>query len=401
MKLGPLHRLAITAWAAILVAVAIATTVHSGKLYPTFVATGERFSDGQPLYCQVPDGQDVYRYSPPVAATLALWSHVPDSLGAILWRWLQAVAFLFALRAWSRVAHPPVSWPAMALLTLPLVAGNVFNAQLNPLVCALMLAGIAAVAHGRYNLAAAALAGATMVKVYPLALGLLLCVVEPRRFTPRLVLALAIGTGLPFALQSPEYVVHQFADWCTRLGVDDRTAMPIHQGYHDFQKLLRRWGLPIELGAYRVVELAAGCAAAALVWWGRRRGWDRGRQVQACAGLGFVWCTLFGPATESATYMLLAPMAAYAVVAVTGRAFAERFVVRGAYVLLLSVPVALWFPRQVSDPYRALIPQAHAALVFLAWILWRQVSEPAGRDSPAGSETCRHGWAHVPLAFRP
>ena len=33
------------------------------------------------------------------------------------------------------------------------------------------------------------------------------------------------------------------------------------------------------------------------------------------------------------------------------------------------VPVAFWFPRSVSDPYRALIPQAHGALMLLAWII--------------------------------
>jgi hypothetical protein len=43
--------------------------------------------------------------------------------------------------------------------------------------------------------------------------------------------------------------------------------------------------------------------------------------------------------------------------------------VRGAYLLLVSVPVILWFPRPVSDPYRAFIPQAHAAVLLLVWHL--------------------------------
>jgi hypothetical protein len=283
-------------------------------------------------------------------------------------------------------------------LCLPLVAGNIFNAQLNPIVAALMLAGVAAFSRERYNLAAAAVAGAALVKVYPVALGLLLCVVEPRRFAPRLLLAVAIGGLSPFALQSEGYVTQQFADWVDRVEDDDRTEQPIYKGYHDFQKLLRRWGLPTPLAAYREMEVAAGCLAAALVLWGRRSGWDRPRQIEACTGLGFVWCTLFGPATEAATYMLLAPVAAAAVVSVTGRPLGERVWIRGAYVLLISTPVASWFPRPMSDPWRALVPQAHAALMLLMWLMWRaRPGVPWGRASGL-SGLCR-ALASVPSRF--
>jgi len=192
-------------------------------------------------------------------------------------------------------------------------------------------------------------------------------VIEPRRFAPRLFLTVAVGFALPFGLQSPEYVSQQFADWFDRVRADDRTDQPMERGYHDFQKLLRRWGEPTPLAAYRGMEVLAGCVAAGLVYASRRQ--SRDHRVQLCAGLGLIWCSLFGPATESATYMLLAPVAAQAVIAVTGQPLWERFCVRGAYLLLISVPVALWFPRSVSDPYRALIPQAHGALILLAWII--------------------------------
>jgi Glycosyltransferase family 87 len=381
MRTVPLRWVALAAWAVVLLSVAVAVLVPAkpGKLYPTFVAAGEHFRLGQPLYGRVPDGQDQYRYSPFVAAAFAPWAFLPTSVGAILWRWLQAVAFLLALRAWARTCVPAVPWPALSLLCLPLVGGNVFNAQLNPLVLALMLGGVAAFSRDRYNLAALAIAGAGLIKVYPLALGLLLGVVEPRRFAPRLVLAVAIGGLLPFALQSEEYVTQQFGDWVDRVGDDDRTEQPIHKGYHDFQKLLRRWGVPTSLSTYREMQVAAGCLAAGFVLWGRRRGWDRAQQVQACIGLGLVWCTLFGPATESATYMLLAPVAALAVVTVAGRPGWERAWVWGTYLLLVAAQVIVWFPRPVSDPFRALVPQAHAALMLSVWVL-RQAGHTVRQD---------------------
>jgi Glycosyltransferase family 87 len=373
MKSSTRSQHAIAAWVIALVVVAIVVSFPrmSGKLYPTFVAAGEHFQHGEPVYGWFPESQDQYRYSPLVAATFAPWSHVPTPVGAILWRWLQALLLLVALRAWSRVALPRIGWPTVALASLPLVLGNVYNAQLNPLVLTLMLAGLTAFAHGRLNLAAAAIAGAAIFKVYPLALGLLLCTLEPRRFTPRLVVALAIGAGLPFALQSPDYVRQQYVDWFQRMGGEDRTNDSIHDGYHDFQRLLRSWGVPTALSTYRAIEVGVGVAMAGALVLGRRHGLSRHKQVQLCAGFGLVWCTLFGPATESATYMLLAPLAAQAVAMAAGRGSMERLWVFGAYALQLSVPIVQWFPRTVSDPYRSLLPQAHGALLLLVWILWQ------------------------------
>jgi Glycosyltransferase family 87 len=374
MKRNSTGRLALIAWALALIGVAVAVSQpgKGGKLYPTFVAAGEHVRNGERVYGEIPSDQDQYRYSPLVAVAFAPWAELPMPIGAVLWRWLQAAVFLLALRGWSRVTIPHVPFPALALLCLPLVLGNVFNAQLNPLVAALLLAGLTAFARERYWLAAMSVAAATAFKVYPLAIGLLLCVIEPRRFGSRLILAVLVGFALPFAFQSPDYVSQQFADWFERVRVDDRTAQPIERGYHDVQKLLRRWGKPTSLDTYRGTEVLAGCVAAGLVYASRRQRRSRARQVQACGGLGLVWCTLFGPATESATYSLLAPIATYAVHAVTGRSLLERVWVRGAYLLLLSVPVALWFSRPISDPYRAMIPQAHGALMLLAWLVWRE-----------------------------
>lgn len=369
MKTIPLRWLALAAWAVVLLTItgAVTLTGKGGRLYPTFVLAGERFRQGASIYTWPAGEEDLYRYSPMVAAAFMPWGHLPASVGGALWRLLEAAAFLLALRAWSRVAVPAVPWPCLALLSLPLVQGNLFNGQLNPLVAALMLAALAAFARERYWLAASAVAAATMIKVYPLALGLLLCTIEPRRFAPRLAFAVAVGCVLPFAFQSEDYVSRQFADWVQRLTLDDRTDESLPRGYHDFQKLLRRWGMPRDLLTYRAMEALAGCAVASFILGGRTSGWTRDEQIQACAGLGLIWSTLFGPATESATYMLLAPIAAHAFVVVTGRSWWERAWVRGAYLLLVAAQIIVWFPRPVSDPLRALIPQAHAAMMLLVW----------------------------------
>jgi hypothetical protein len=400
MRLLFSRRFALTVWILTLLAISVAVAFKPGKLYRTFAAAGERFLNSEPLYVDRidPNGPwaipnlklmmseklDLFRYTPLVAASFVPWSFLPEWAGGILWRCLQGIALLLALRAWARFAVPPVPWPALALLALPLSVGNLNNAQANALVAALMLAAVVCFVNERYWLSAASIAVATVFKVYPISLGLLLCVVEPRRYTARLLLLIAAGFLLPFVLQDPAYVKAQYEGLWLLLKLDDRSSQPSYEGYHDFQRLLSHWGLPISLFAYQVIEVAMGCLAAAIVWWGRRRGWARARQIHACLGLGLIWCTLFGPSTESATYMLVAPLIAYACIVVAGRPTWERVAIWGAYALFLSAYMAQWFKHEIADPFRATImPQPHAALILLVWflcLLFRPALEP---EAPA------------------
>ena len=365
-----LRRIAIGAWIATALAVAIVVTVGKpGKLYPTFAAAGEHFRNGEPLYPDITEhSQILYRYSPAATAALVPLSFMPIAVGGMLWRCVQAFAMFFALRAWARVASPAVPWPYLALLALPLSIGNIHNGQLNLLVAALMLGGVVAFSRDRYWLAALAIVGAAVFKIYPLSLGLLLGVIEPRRFAPKLLLFTVIAFAIPFAMQSPDYVAEQYEHWFQLIENDDRTHEPWHRGYHDFRKVLLRWELPITADAYRGIQVAVGCAAAGVVLIGRWRKWDRPRLIQTSTSLGFLWCTLFGPATESATYVLLAPLAAYAVAVARDRAIWERAWVIFVYAILLASNMIHWFPYSVSHVFRGtLIPQPHAALLLLAW----------------------------------
>ena len=83
--------------------------------------------------------------------------------------------------------------------------------------------------------------------------------------------------------------------------------------YHDLWQLIRLSQAPLTPLGYRIVQLvaAAGCAALCLAL--RRRGRPRREVVAAILMLGTCWMTLCGPATESSTYVLLAPALAWAV----------------------------------------------------------------------------------------
>src|SRR5262249_39114003 len=153
--------------------------------------------------------------------------------------------FLGALLWWARKAVAPIPTAThlalLALLALPLSAGNINNGQTNPLMLGLLLAAVASTTEGRWNLAAVLLAVACLFKLYPLAVALLLVVVYPRQLGWRLALALLAGLLLPFLLQRPGYVWQQYDVWFRYLLHEDRQCLPVTATYRDVRLLWRAW----------------------------------------------------------------------------------------------------------------------------------------------------------------
>ncbi len=347
---------AAAAWAVAVLVVCGRVLVSPGanSVYPIFAEAGRRWLQADGLYPEPegPDGLDRFRYTPAVAAAFAPLGLLPDRIGGCLWRLLNAGAYLGAF-AWCCAAVLP-GWAGLSrerraalwLLLVPLSVGSLNNGQSNPLVAALLLAAVAGVARRRWNLAAACVTGACLFKGYPLAVGLLLAAVYPRRFGPRLALALAVGFAAPLVLQRPEYVAAQYHEWVAQLGADDRTNAPLVNGYRDLWLLCRRVQLPISRDVYLGLQLAAGAAAAGLCMAGRRAGWSRRHLLAALLSLGSCWMMLCGPATESSTYILLAPALTWAAVAAWGggRPRWAGTMVLGGLGLMIAGQLACWFP---------------------------------------------------------
>ena len=105
----------------------------------------------------------------------------------LLWHFINWAALLGSL-FWSAHAAPGLAdrdtIGKLLMLVLPLAIGNLNNGQSNSLVLAVTVAGLAAVASERWNLAAVLIALACLFKVYPIAVGMLLAALYPRRFFP-------------------------------------------------------------------------------------------------------------------------------------------------------------------------------------------------------------------------
>ncbi len=380
-----LERVALVVWVVALVVLGGNALLrpHRNSVYPIFAEAGRRWTAGTDLYQPAP-GLDEFRYGPPAAALLAPFGALPDGVGGLLWRLAGAAAFCGGLAWWGRVALPqptPARWGLLFLLPAPLTFGNIHNGQANVLVLGLLLLAFAAAARERFNVAAVCLAAAVLFKLYPIAAALLLAVLYPRRLGPRLAFALAVGLLLPFLLQRPSYVAGQYAAWVEHLAQDDRQQRPRELWYRDARLVLGLWGAPMTARAYQLAQAAGAAAAVAACLWARRAGLERVRLLALLLGLGCCWMTALGPATESATYILLGPTAAWLLL--RGGADRHPAWLRAlwltAYILLVMAQAASALPAGSGRSLQSLGPQPLAAILLLGGLLALAFRQPTSK----------------------
>jgi hypothetical protein len=311
---------AVGIWLLVTVIVCVRGAVQPGmhSLYPTYARAGrEWLTRGIVYHAHWAPPYDQYRYSPVVTVLLVPFHLLPDVLGSVLWRLLNGGVFLAGF-AWFLHAAAPVhlsqrQHAILSLLALPLALTSLNNGQPNLLVMGLLLAAVAGIARDRWNVAALCVGLGCAVKIYPIAIGLLLAAMYPRRFALRLVLAIVLLAALPFLFQAPDFVADQYAAWYERLGDNDRKYWPLNEAYRDLWLLFRVARVPITPAVYLGIQLAAAAGCALVCVAGRWRGLARPEALLPVLTLGTSWMMLCGPATESCTYSMFAPVLAWAV----------------------------------------------------------------------------------------
>jgi hypothetical protein len=402
-------------WLAVILGVSIRgiAAPHQNSVFLVFREAGRAWLAGQPLYSHV----GKYLYSPLAAALFAPFALMPDGVASALWRLVTGLAYLSVVISWFRrygrdelplidgvgkstesgVKQRPderevVPTVLGLALLLPLSIGNLNNGQASPLIIALLLCGCLAVLDERWTLAAACIAIATFFKIYPLAIGLLLAVIEPRKLTWRLILGVLILGALSLMLQRPDYVISQYKDWWHSLGADQRRVSTELGSWRDAWLLLRIAHVPITVGAYAILQAAAALAAAIYCWW-RSKHWNRAAVVWSAFSVGCLWITLFGPSTELATYIFPAPVVTFACAKVLTPVIQRRepfgwlqFLAVAAYgLLLLAEALNAWVPVIRQNNYLHAI-QPVAALLFLGFTLvWNPLKSELS-DSGASAQ---------------
>ncbi len=353
-------RIAVSVWVALLVGVGVRVLIQPAakqSVIPIYLTGGERWLNSEPLYPPIP-GLDLYRNPPGVAALFAPLSLLPAKPAAILWRLACVAVYLIGVRSLVRDLLPPLAaqrravvWVFAAVLALPAIN----NGQINLMIAAAALVGAGACARGSWWTAAGWLAFAGWLKVYPLAVGLLCVLVAPRQLGWRLAVMCAVLFALPFVLQHPAYVWDRHVEFVQEMRADDRTAAAgLARAPRDWTVLPRLWfDAAVPRVAQQGVAVAAAAGLAAVVL--------RSRGYMNALLLGLLWIVLFGPATESNTYAVLAPAAG--AVAVGSR---SKWVLACGWVaggLLLAAVVRGSFPSDAAVKLIEVQPVAAGVLL--------------------------------------
>jgi hypothetical protein len=283
----------------------------SHTVFDIYARAGRDWWAGRDMYT----GHDTayYRYSPLFALSVSPLAALTESWGNALWRIVNCLLYAAGLYAWGRrsLAQPGgyARLSQFFLLVLPLSLPSMYNSQANLFMLGSVLLGLAAAMDGHWNWAAVWLALATLVKGYPLALALILAGIYPQRFALRYLAALAGGLLLPFATQHPATVWSQYASWWNHLR--DSTFI-MRERLRSLDHLFSIYGYSLSPRAFLMLQLIAGAIVFTLCRYSAARSEDVRRHL-SLAFLGFAtWVVLFGPATESCTYVVVAPAIAWA-----------------------------------------------------------------------------------------
>lgn len=317
IRLHPAQRVAFAVWALLLVGVAgrvLAEPARSHTVVPIYLAAAQHWLAGEHLY-RVAPGMDIFRNPPWVAAAFVPLTVLPEKLVGLLWRGFGVAAFLLGLRAWLRDGLPrPLSagetGAVFALAALPAIP-SLNNGQTNLLLIGGLLFGAARASRGQFRAAGGWLALAAGLKVYPVAVALLISLAR-RRALPTFLAGCVGFAALPFLAPSPGYVLDEYREFVHSVRADDRAFADPGRAPQDLYFVCRAWGRPPLRAVYLGLKLLTAAGMAGLVLLVARR--DPRAAVPLAFGLGCGWVTVLGPATEPHTYVVLGPAAAVALV---------------------------------------------------------------------------------------
>src|SRR5260370_32823796 len=217
-------------WSAVLIGICIRIGVLSldEGVVGNYGDGGRKWIGSQPLYAYTRG----FVYSPLIAALFAPFSSFPHSFGGILWRLLTCTVLLAGVFWWLKeelhTGIPKARYWLVFLLILPLSLGNFNNGQANPLVTGLLMIAIVSAHRRRWTISALCLGVTAYLKIYPLAVGLLLVLLYPRQLGLRLLVTLLWMGALSSVLQEPAYVLEQYRIWfATRAADDPRATMDL------------------------------------------------------------------------------------------------------------------------------------------------------------------------------
>lgn len=371
-----------TLWLALAAAVAVRTLIapNHHTVYPRFAAGAVHWWSAAPLY--EPDPVlNTFRYPPAFALLMTPFAVLGDRAGGVLWAWLNIAVYAAGLWRVAREALP-ASWGArarglfLALALLGAVRG-IWNGQSNALVSGALLLALCEICRQRWWQAAVLLALTVHMKLSPLAPSLFLTAIAPRALAFRLLATLAVGAALPFLAAWPDYAAEQYRAWFQHLSATSAQRWP---SFRDAWTIGEQVGVGWSLTTYRVIQVTSAVSVLAWCLWQSRRRHPQRRLLLLAYGMGCVWLMLFGPAIEFATYAILAPVGAWAVVESVDRKKLRSLAL--AAFLLTSVFGFGAIERSLARLFPPAVLALPLGSLLLAVWLWASAADPLNKASP-------------------
>lgn len=347
-------RLALWMWGILAIALCVKILVEGDRhsVYPAFAGGSRDWWASEVMY-----DHEGYFYSPTFSVLFTPFAILPNRLGQMVWGLTSMGLFLWSLRVFYRDVLPR-SWPrdteaGFLLLTLGGSLRSLWSLQSNAAIMACVLFAAAAIVRAGWWRAAWLLALPIYIKVWPAIVAGLLGVHWPKKLIGRGIVACAALACIPFLTKLPSQVGGYYQAWIDCLARREAAAVRF-TGYRDGWTIWEQFSSPVNPHAYFMVQAAGGLATLAwCVWIGRRlnrrqleiRSEHRSQRTGQTRGFSgaipadstvmgsvadarttsdiiintlaawSIWQLLLGPGTERLTYLIVAPFAAWAIVA--------------------------------------------------------------------------------------
>ena len=320
---GTRMRLPVKTWSAVLIysivfVISVGVFLSEPKRSVTshYEDAASRWIQGESLYGHSIDSGHGFLYFPHAAVlhtpfvALSQMTRWPQA-GDVVWRlgsW-----FLFALACWRIVSasglDPARSQWRMALVASLLAVSALRIGQSTLIMSALMMLGVIEWQKQRFDRATVLVTLAVALKPLAIVAALLLFAVSPQ-MRLRLTAGLGLLLLLPFAMQSPSYVMTQYLDCIAML----RSANDLgnNSNWAQLFGMLHFFGISIDATAQTLLRLGMALVTLGMVFLTTLRA-DRHHGIWLYAWAA-VYLMLFNPRTENSTYCLLGPVLAWVMI---------------------------------------------------------------------------------------
>lgn len=338
------------------------------SVYPIFEAATDHWWQRLPLYASY-EGIDLFRYSPTFAVALTPFAVLPTILGQILWNFFGIALLLLAFRVLLREIFPERDrhWTEGQLglflfLTLFGSLRGIWSAQSNAHLLACAIFACAMVLRERWWAAAWLLAAAFFIKLWPIALLMLLAVFWPKKLLGRFAAAAAVLAAVPFLTGPPSYVTSRYVEFAESI---ERTRHMRWPGNRDAITIIETFG-SIDSRLYMAIQLLTAAGVLGWLLWQHSRGITTQRLLTFTLASWAAWQLLFGPGTERLTYGLIAPFTAWAIMTSSTRL--EKTVAWLAW--LFAAVLGMGSAERALDDFFAAAPaiQPFGIVVFFVWL---------------------------------